>query len=69
MKLLEGQEEEITLVDLRSAPGDVISQVRMGKIFKITKSGKLVAILATPELNAFELGAEVRRTYIHMSKE
>jgi hypothetical protein len=58
MKLLSGQEETITLMDFRKAPGDVITQVQMGKTFTLTKNGKPVAILSKPELN---LGAEVRR--------
>lgn len=61
MKLLSGQTEEITMTDLRSRPGDVIDQVRSGKSFVVTKAGKKVAVIMQPELNAFELGAAVRR--------
>jgi prevent-host-death family protein len=61
MKLLMGQTETITMSDLRQRPGDVIDQVQMGKVFTITKAGKVVAVLAAPEPSAFELGAEVRR--------
>ena len=61
MKLLEGQTEEISMTDLRQRPGDVIDQVQMGKTFTITKGGKTVAVLAQPEPNALELGAEIRR--------
>jgi prevent-host-death family protein len=61
MKLLSGQQEEITMTDLRQRPGDVVDQVQMGKKFVITKAGKVVAELESPEPTALELGAEVRR--------
>ena len=61
MQLLAGQTEEITMMYLRQHPGDVITQVQMGKTFRITKAGKLVAILSQPEPTALELAAEVRR--------
>jgi prevent-host-death family protein len=62
MRMLEGKTETITLMELRSRPGDVIAQVQMGKSFTITKSGKRVAeLLPVNEPNAFQLGAEVRR--------
>ena len=58
---LMGQEETITAMDFRKAPGDVLMQAQMGKTFKITKNGVIVAILSAPELDALELGAEIRR--------
>jgi prevent-host-death family protein len=61
MNLLAGQSDEITLSDLRSRPGDVFSQVQMGKTFTITKNGKAIAILSKPEPGALELGAAVRQ--------
>lgn len=61
MRLLEGKTEEISMTALRERPGDVIDQVQMGKTFKITKAGKLVAILAAPEPTALEIGAKIRR--------
>ena len=61
MKLLAGQIEEISMTELRQRPGDVIDQVQMGKKFTITKTGKVVAEITTPEPNALELGAAVRR--------
>jgi prevent-host-death family protein len=61
MNLLAGTVEVITMTGLRQRPGDVIDQVQLGKIFTITKAGKVVAILAKPEPTAFELGAEIRR--------
>lgn len=61
MKLLAGTTEEITMTELRQRPGDIIDQVQMGRTFTITKAGKVVAVLSTPEPSALELGAEVRR--------
>ncbi len=61
MTLLEGHSEEITVMDLRRGPGNILDQVQLGKIYKITRMGKVVAILSRPEPSALELGAEVRR--------
>jgi antitoxin (DNA-binding transcriptional repressor) of toxin-antitoxin stability system len=63
MKLLAGQVKTISITELRSRPGDVITQVQMGRTFKIKKGGKIVAVLCSPEPDAFELGAEYRRVY------
>lgn len=59
--VLGGQTETITMMHLRESPGDIIEQVQMGKVFTITKAGKVVAVLSKPEPNAFELAADVRR--------
>lgn len=59
-KILAGQTETITVSDFRNAPGDILQQVQMGKVFNITKAGKLIAVLQAPEPNAFELGAACR---------
>ena len=58
---LAGQTETITAMDFRRSPGDVLLQAQMGKVFQITKNGVVIATLSPPELNALELGAEVRR--------
>lgn len=68
MQLLAGQTETISMMDLRSRPGDVIDQVQMGKTFTITKGGKAVAVLVPLEANAAQLGAEVRRLGLVDSK-
>jgi prevent-host-death family protein len=58
---LAGQTETITAMDFRRAPGDVLLQAQMGKTFSITKNGVVIAILSAPEMDALELGAEIRR--------
>lgn len=60
MKLFVGKVEQITMGQLRAAPGDVIAQVEMGKTFTITKRGVVVAVIAAPEPTALELGAAAR---------
>lgn len=59
--ILTGQIETISMMDFRSAPGDILLQAQMGKVFNITKNGVIVAVLHAPEPDALELGAEVRR--------
>ena len=61
MNLLGGQSEEITVMELRQGAGDILDQVELGKTYTITRRGKPVGVLSKPELNAVELGAEVRR--------
>jgi antitoxin (DNA-binding transcriptional repressor) of toxin-antitoxin stability system len=58
---LMGQSETITAMDFRKTPGDVLLQAQMGKTFTITKNGVAVATLSPIEMNALELGAEIRR--------
>jgi len=47
--LLVGETETITAMDLRRGPGDILTQVAMGKTFLITKNGKPIATLTRPE--------------------
>lgn len=42
---LTGRVESITMMDLRKNPGEVMDQVELGKIFTITRAGKVVAEL------------------------
>lgn len=58
---LAGRQETITVTELRARPGDILSQVELGKTFSITRCGLTIAVLCKPEPNAVELGAEVRR--------
>jgi len=61
---LEGREETITMTELRALPGDVMDQVSLGKVFNITRGGRILGRLVPPaprEPNALELGAAVRR--------
>ena len=48
-KLFRGQVVKLTMTQLHQNPGDIISQVQMGKTFMITKSGKTVAVLTAPK--------------------
>ena len=38
--------EQITMMDLRRSPGDIIDAVELGKAFVITKAGKQIAVLS-----------------------
>ena len=62
MNLLYGQTEEITCTELRKTPGDIIEQVRLGKVFFVTKGKgrKRVAMISQPGATAVELASAVR---------
>ncbi len=45
-KALKGQQENITMMELRARPGEILTQVSMGKVFIITSHGKAVAVLS-----------------------
>ena len=60
--LLVGEHETITAMDLRKGPGDILTQVAMGKVFTITRQGKPIAVLSRPEeQDALYLASEIRR--------
>lgn len=61
MQLLAGQQEDISLTDLRASIGDVIAQVEQGKTFRIMRKGRAVAQIGEPELTAIDLGSAVRK--------
>lgn len=42
---MKGQQEAVTLTQLRAMPGEVFSQVALGKEFTVTKGGKAVAVI------------------------
>lgn len=44
-QMLRGEMEEITVSDLRAHPGDILTQVSLGKSFCIKRKGKIVAFL------------------------
>lgn len=49
---LEGKLEYITMMDLRSNPGEILTSVSYGKAFVITRNGKPIAVLSrVPGLN------------------
>ena len=43
---LKGQLEEITMMDFRKSPGEVLTQTMLGKVFIITRSGRRCAVLS-----------------------
>lgn len=45
-KALKGQQENITMMELRCRPGEVLTQASMGKVFIITSHSKAVAVLS-----------------------
>ena len=42
---LEGLIDEISMMDLRKGPGEIITQVELGKTFVIKRANKPIAIL------------------------
>ena len=41
-----GQLEEITMMELRGSPGEVLTQTMLGKIFIVTRNGRKCAVLS-----------------------
>ena len=58
--LMLGKEAEITMMEFRSAPGDVIDMVIQGMTITLTRQGKPVAVIHRPEPTVLQLGAAVR---------
>lgn len=42
---LTGQYEEISMMELRSRPGEIMVAVEMGKLFLIKRNEKMIAVL------------------------
>lgn len=61
LRLLTDKQIEITMMDLRAAPGDVMDLVLQGATITVTRQGKPIAVIHTPEPTAAELGAAARR--------
>ena len=61
MNLLSGDVETISAMEFRKAPGDVLTQVALGKRYLITRYGEVIAEISRPEQTAIELGAAVRK--------
>lgn len=47
--ILRGKTEVITVSDFRKRPGDIFTQVSLGKNFCIKRRGKIVAFLVHPD--------------------
>lgn len=45
---LVGKCEQITMMELRQAPGDVFFSVGLGKVYVITQYGKAVGVISKP---------------------
>lgn len=61
MQLLAGKEVTITMMELRGAPGDVMNLVLQGATVTVTKQGRPIAVIHSPEPTALELGAAARK--------
>lgn len=61
MALLRGKDLTITMMDFRKQPGDVMDLVIQGATITVTRQGKAIAVIHSPEPTALQLGAEVRR--------
>ena len=56
---LEGRIEEISMTDLRRNPGDILTQVELGKVFILNRGGLSVAVLS--KIPGVQLSAVVHR--------
>ena len=43
---LKGQLEEITMMELRSNPGAILTETELGKMFVIKRNGRPIAVLS-----------------------
>ena len=51
----EGQIEKITMMDLRSRPGEVMTAVSYGKTYLIQRNGQTLAVLSKPPGNTLTM--------------
>lgn len=52
---LAGKLETITITELRQQPGEVLTNVGLGKTYVVTKNGKPVAVVSKPPGEALSL--------------
>lgn len=57
LKRQDGEIVEITMMDFRRAPGEVIAAVKRGVSFVVTHMGKQVAVIQSPEKSDLTLHA------------
>lgn len=57
--ILAGTLENITMMELRESPGDIIAQAALGRSFIISKSGRPIAVLS--RLPGEQLGMIISR--------
>lgn len=62
---LDGKFEQITVMDLRKQPGEVLSSVSLGKTFLVTRNGKAIAVISKPpgETLGITVGSKGEITY------
>lgn len=61
MRLLRDKDFTITMMEFRQQPGDVMDLVIQGATITVTRQGKPIAVIHSPEPTALQLGAAVRR--------
>jgi len=47
-RVLRGQTYEVTMMELRAQPGEVLDAVRDGALVRVTKQGKHIATMVPP---------------------
>ena len=79
---LSGEQEELTIMELRAIPGEIFTQVELGKIFVIKRKNKVLgAIVPLPNSDVYgfilpngvltynsELNEQAKKIKIHLDK-
>lgn len=45
-----GQRARVTMMELRTEPGEIFDRVKRGMVIEVTKSGKVVGVISPPPL-------------------